>query len=47
MCLFSKQRSLQILFLPPSLAQGRHFWVDEEAKLRPLYAQGRKGPMAF
>lgn len=47
MCLVSKQRSLQILFLPPSLAQGRHFWVDEEAKLRPLYAQGRKGPMAF
>lgn len=35
------------LFLPPRWAQGRHFWVDEDARLQPLSAKGRRGPGAF
>ena len=35
------------LFLPPHWAQGRHFWVDEDARLQPLSAKGRRGPRAF
>lgn len=27
------------LFLPSGWAQGRHLWVDEEARLQPLSAQ--------